>query len=502
MEDLTVQRNRLALLAGLLVVLAAVLGLRAGMNVWAAGSNDDIYSGVKLMNDVTDLVRKYYVTDVDNKKLYEHAIEGLLQGQDRFSSFIAPEELAEFNKQVKGSFGGIGVLIGEEAGWLTAISPVEDGPAYRAGVLAGDRIIEIEGKTTEGLATDEAVKRLTGPPGTRVTFTVLHLHDLSKETFTVTREVIHVKTVKGLERDADGKWKYIIDKDAGIAYIRLTSFTENSVDDLKKALEEARAQGMKNLIFDLRFNGGGLLPAAVGVCSLFLDGGRVVSTKGRADPEEVFEAGHNAIPYCPMVVLVNNSSASASEIVAGALQDRSRAVVVGERTYGKGSVQRIFPVDDGKAAVKLTVAHYYLPSGRCLHREEDSKVWGVDPLVVVKMTPQEYADVFIGWRNADVLHTNGKNKDNATARPASPQGENAPKSNEKAGGPDAGSPPLAQTAEKKTDQAKKPAEDRQLSRAVDVLRMMPVLAHFIGAGAAPIVAGKNVPAEKAPIESK
>lgn len=491
------QKKRLVVLACLLVVLAAGLGLRAGMNVWAAGSNDDIYSGQKLMADVTDLIRKYYVIDVDNKKLYEHAIGGMLQGQDRFSSFIAPEELAEFNKAVRGTFGGVGIVLGEEGGWLAVISPVEDGPAYKAGVMAGDRIIEIEGKSTEGLVMEDAVKKLTGTPGTKVTFTVVHLNDLSKDTITVTREVIHVKTVKGYERDAEGKWNYIVDKDNGIAYIRLTSFTEDSVDDMRHAIVDAKAQGMKSLIFDLRFDGGGILKGAVGIASLFLDGGRVVSTKGRVDPEEVFEAGHDAFPYFPMVVLVNDRSASASEIVAGALQDRNRAVVVGERTYGKGSVQRIFPVDDGKAAVRLTVAHYYLPSGRCLHREENSKVWGVDPLVVVKMTPQEYADVFVGWRNAEILHGNGKNKDSA----ATPGSESAPKSSEKAGSAPTGLPlSIAQAGEKKPE-PKKPVEDRQMSRAVDVLRMMPLIKRFEESSAAPVVAEK-AQVEKAPVESR
>lgn len=486
------RKKCLVALAGMFLVLAAGIWLRCGISVWAAGSNDDIYSGQKLMADVTDLIRKYYVVDVDNKKLYEHAIGGMLQGQDRFSSFIAPDELAEFSKAVKGSFGGVGIVIGEEAGWLAVISPVEDGPAYKAGVMAGDRIIEIEGKSTEGLAMDEAVKKLTGTPGTKVTFTVVHLTDLSKETITVTREVIHVKTVKGNERDAEGKWNYIVDKDNGIAYIRLTSFTEDSVEDMRRAIVDAQAQGMKSLILDLRFDGGGILKGAVGISSLFLDGGRVVSTKGRSDPEEVFEAGHDAFPYFPMVVLVNDRSASASEIVAGALQDRNRAVVVGERTYGKGSVQRIFPVDDGKAAVRLTVAHYYLPSGRCLHREEDSKVWGVDPLIVVKMTPQEYADVFVGWRNAEVLHGNGKNKDTAAAG-----SETAPKSSEKAGLPLS----IAQAGEKKPE-AKKPVEDRQMSRAIDVLRMMPLVKRFEEAAPVPAVIGKAAPAEKAPVESR
>jgi len=499
-EELKVQRNLSVLLVVVLLAVVGVLSFRE-LNLWAADDNQAIQKGLRLLVDASNLARKYYVNDVDNEKLYENAVQGMLQGLDRFSSFIPADELAEFSKHIQGTFGGVGIVIGMEGGWLMVISPLEDGPSFRAGVMAGDRIVEINGKTTEGTSLNDAVKKLTGKPGSDVSFTVIHEADLKRETFTITREIIHIKTVKGIRRDDDGRWQYIVDADAGIGYIRLTSFTSDTVDDLKKAVQEATEDGMKSLVLDLRWNGGGMLDTAVGVADLFLDEGVIVSTKGRNDPEDRKEAtAAGSVTDMPMVIVVNDRSASASEIVAGALQDQNRAIVLGERTFGKGSVQRIFQLNNGECAVKLTVAKYYLPSGRCIHREDDSEVWGVDPLIEVKMSLAEYAEVFRARRDSEILRVNGKEtngKHDEAAPPKDNGGGVEPKDNggdgaePKDNGGDArpngdgtdtdgtGEPELSPADDLGGLKAEsKPAEDKQLARAIDVLRMLPIVKRF------------------------
>ncbi|NIA21314.1 MAG: PDZ domain-containing protein [Anaerolineaceae bacterium] len=476
------QRNLSLLLSVVLVVLVMILGLGNYVDRLAADENkDEVYRGIRLLDDVSRLIRKYYVSEVDNRKLYENAAQGMLQGQDRFSSFIAEDELPQFTKHIKGQFGGIGIVIGQKNGWLMVISPIEDGPSFRAGVMAGDRFIRINDKSTDGMSLDAAVKLLTGKPGTKVTFELLHEATLKKEKFTITREIIHIKTVKGLRRDDQDRWDFMVDKDAGIAYVRVTSFTNDTVTDLKKAIEQAKSQGMKSLILDLRFNGGGVLEeGAVAMVDLFIEQGVIVSTRGRVDSPEIYKAKKKGtLENFPMVILVNDRSASASEIVAGSLQDHNRAIVVGERTFGKGSVQRILPVEDGRAAVRLTVAKYYLPSGRCLHRDEGDKVWGVDPLIEVKMTPREYADVFMARRESEVIHGNGKKTDDGEPEQPKDEGREEKKKEDTPESRDDQAPPGSVTeSEDQGDQADKTPVDRQLDRAIDVLKMWPKLKQF------------------------
>lgn len=483
-EELTVQRNLSVLLATALLVAVGALTVR-DISVWAADDSDAVHKGLRLLVDTTTLARKYYVDDVDGEKMYEDAVQGMLQGLDRFSSFISEDDLAEFSKHVKGSFGGVGIVIGtDRMGRLMVISPIEDGPSFRAGVMAGDRIIKIEGKDTEGMSLDDAVKTLTGKPGTKVRFTVIHEYDpTEEERFTITREIIHVKTVKGMKRDDQGKWQYIVDPEEGVAYIRMTAFTEDTVADLHQALADAAAQGMKSLILDLRWNGGGMLDTAIGVVDTFLDEGVIVSTRGRNDPEDKRYATAGEPSYdIPMAILVNDRSASASEIVAGALQDHHRAIVVGERSFGKGSVQRVFQLNNGQCAVKLTVAKYYLPSGRCIHRTDDAEVWGVDPLIEVKMTPKQYADVFLARRDSEVLRVNGKalnghgdgddDGGDDVDEPTSDDGVDVGEPNDEAG--DAEAAESDDAAEKDDEKS----ADLQLQRAIDALKMWPLLKQF------------------------
>lgn len=486
-EELKVQRN-LSILLVLVLLAVVTVGTFRDMNLWAApGDRESIQEGLRLMVEASNLARKYYVDDIDNKQLYEDAVQGMLHGLDPFSAFISAERLGEFQKRVKGSFGGIGIVIGLEGGWLSVISPIEDGPAFRQGVMAGDKIIEIEGKSTDGMSLDDAVKQLTGKPGTKVTFTVVHEIDLRREEFTVTREIIHIKTIKGIARDDEGRWQYIVDEASGVAYIRLTSFTEDTVGDLHAALKNAKTQGMKSLVLDLRWNGGGMLDSAIRVVDTFLNEGVIVATRGRNDPEEVKSATRSGtVTDVPMVILVNGRSASASEIVAGALQDQNRAIVLGERTFGKGSVQRIFRLDNGRCAIKLTVAKYYLPSGRCIHRDEGDEVWGVDPLIEVPMTLEEYGKVILSRRDSEVLRVNGERQDGKGKGNAAPDdkddgADSVPESKDQGSTGKAPKEIASQTAGERAtgnDTAKEPVVDRQLDRAIDVLRMLPLVTKF------------------------
>ena len=270
-----------------------------------------------------------------------------------------------------------------DTGRLRVVAPMVGTPAYEAGMLAGDQILEIDGQSAEGMSPDKAVEVLTGRPGTDVKLSVLHEGSEEPETIAITRAIIEVPSILGDHRKPDDQWDFMIDKDKKIGYVRITSFIQSTAEDLKKVLDQLKEQGMRGLILDLRDDPGGLLSAAVEVSDLFLGDGEIVSTKGRNTQPKTFRAQKDS-PFedVPMVVLVNQNSASASEIVSAALQDHHRATVVGQRSYGKGSVQNIFELDDGNSVLKLTVASYYRPSGENIHRFRNAKAtdqWGVSP---------------------------------------------------------------------------------------------------------------------------
>ncbi len=292
--------------------------------------------------------------------------DGAFATLDPFSTMIWPYDVEDFQKTTQGEFGGVGIQIqNDDQQNLKVASPLEDTPAYRAGIKAGDIITHINGKNAKGISLDRAVKTITGPPGTTVTLTIRATDGTVKD-YIVTREIIKVDSVKGYSHRPGGGWDYFVDPDQKIAYIRLTNFTKTSADDLEKALQDIKSQGAKALVFDLRYNPGGLLQAATEIVNKFVREGVIVSTHADRDtpnPPTVANASPDGFDTdMPMAVLVNQYSASASEIVSGALKDHRRAMIVGERTFGKGSVQMLFPLDSRKAYLKLTTSHYYLPN--------------------------------------------------------------------------------------------------------------------------------------------
>ena len=367
-------RNR-----SLLVVLVLLVALLVPLHNTQAQSDDD-YSLFDPLVDVCELIHKYYVSETDDEQLISGAINGMLHELDPYSEYVPPSEVAQFQKRTSGAYEGIGISIAIENERLTVISPFEDSPAYNAGVLPGDLILEVNGESTKGWSATKAVGELTGPAGTDVTINVLHRNGAAED-ITITRQRIKVPTIRGWRRDTlDGAWDYLLDPEHAIGYIRLSQFNEDTVAHFDRAVAQLRDQDMKALILDLRRNPGGLMSTAVAVVDRLIDHGRIVSTRGAHSPEQSQDAqAPGTYPRFHLVVLIDQGSASASEIVAGALQDHGRAVIVGKRSWGKGSVQRVIHLPDSGAALKLTTDYYYLPNGRCVHRLPNAEVWGVDP---------------------------------------------------------------------------------------------------------------------------
>ncbi|MGD0899529.1 MAG: S41 family peptidase [Thermoguttaceae bacterium] len=399
--------------AALLVAFAAWYGLAAGLA--AVGSEkpsppkDDYYELYKMLADTVDQVDRNYVKEVSRRELIEAAIRGVVNRLDPYSTYIGPEELAQFRTSVENEFGGVGIQLSTDDGDLRVLSPIYGTPAYRAGILAGDRITAIDGKSTDGLSLDEAVARMKGKEGSSVTLAVVHRGTLQREQFTLVRERIRVETVLGDHRKPDDTWDFMLDPPAGIGYVRVTAFSRETSNDLRKALEDLKARKFRGLVVDLRFNPGGLLSSAIEVSNLFISHGRIVSTKGRNTPEHAWDAQKNgAFEGFPMVVLVNRYSASASEIVSACIQDHKRAVLVGERTWGKGSVQNIIDLNDGRSALKLTTAAFHRPSGKNIHRFPDSTEkdeWGVmpDPGYDCRLTDRETTALLVDRQHRDIL---------------------------------------------------------------------------------------------------
>ena len=474
-------------------VIGLVLGLVAGgLLAWVfdAAAEQEV-GGEELIEqydrfiEIVRIVQKQYVRDVDPKKMFKDAINGMLGGLDPFSTYVPEDEIDEFNKMTHGKFGGIGIQIGMRRGMLTVISPLEDTPAYRAGILAGDVILAIEGKSTDGITLNDAVKVLTGKPGTKVTITVRHLTG-ETEDITITRAMIEVRTVKGFRRGEDEQWVWMLEADKKIGYVRVSGFVDNTVEELRGALEAMLEDGLKALVLDLRFNPGGQLPVALKMSDLFLDEGVIVQTRGRITPHwEATATKEGTLPYFPMVVLVNQFSASASEIVAGALQDHSRAIILGERTFGKGSVQNVIPLEGERAALKLTTSKYYTPSGRNIQHDEemtDEDEWGVMPDIVVPVDAKEYVRVVRARQEAEIIHDNeGDGADEKEPAAEEPQPGAGEDEQEDEPPVEEMEPPAPEAVppERETREVDPLAGDRQLQRALDVLRSMEVIENYL-----------------------
>lgn len=447
-----------------------------------AKPKDEMLELYGLFVDAVEKVEANYVQPVNRRELLETALQGMLQNLDAHSAFINTEEWNQFRRQIEGRFGGIGIQIDihNETGRLQVVAPLIGSPAYEAGILAGDQILEIDGQTTEGMNRDKAVEALQGRPGTEVKLTVLHEGSEKAETIAVNRAFIELPSVLGDQRKPNQQWDFMLDKQKKIGYVRISSFIQNTPAELRKALEDLKAEGMRGLILDLRDNPGGLLSAAVDVSDLFLEEGAIVSTKGRNTlPKSYVAHREGTVDPFPLVVLVNQNSASASEIVSAALQDHKRARIIGQRTFGKGSVQNIIELEDGSSVLKLTVASYFRPSGENIHRFRNAKPtdkWGVSPNegLEVKLSDAEYVEWFKGRRHRDQVANQGVKKDASAA----------PKSDEPAGA-------AAQDKEKQKDNEKEPARnqaeakdgdqnkakakaepflDKPLNKALDVLR--------------------------------
>lgn len=359
------------------VSLPILVGLLVFCHPLVRSAADQTYEDMKMLVEVLNLVKDNYVQEIETKKLIYGAASGLVRVLDPFSQFLEPDAHKEMKTETEGEFGGLGIRIAVRDQILTVITPLPGTPAYKQGILPGDKIIKIGGETTQDITIEMAVKRLRGAPGSKVVITVGREGEKELKDFTLTRELIKIESIRSKMVDTD------------IGYIRLTEFTAKSAQDFDAALRTLKSKGMKNLIVDLRNNPGGLLNVAVDTCRLFIGNNKlIVYTEGRRQPRQEFRADAMA-PYgnLPMVILVNHGSASGSEIFAGCLQDYHRAVIMGSESFGKGSVQSVIPLADG-SGLRLTTAKYYTPSGRTFHRDEKTGKGGITPDILIEV-PRE-----------------------------------------------------------------------------------------------------------------
>ena len=403
-----------------------------------------------------EIIDQEYVKKPDKEKLYQAAMKGMIDSLDPYSSYIPIESLKPFQAVFDQEFGGLGVSLDgrPRRERLTIVATLFDSPAYKAGVKPGDVILEIDGVESAKSEVETVSKKLRGREGTSVSLTIERANVPDPLRVKITRARIEVESVLGDRRRMNGTWEFAMEEDPRLAYVRLELFGEKTTEELKTALASVRKE-CKGLIIDLRDNTGGLLIAATDICDMFLDDGEIVSTRGRNDRiDQRYSAqpGNEIDNSVPIVILINEHSASASEVVAGCMQDRCRATIVGDRSFGKGSVQNVIPLDAGLAAMRLTTAYYYPPSGRLIHREPNAKpedVWGVSPDegCVVKMDEPAFLKSIERFRKRADPNENGLGKPRET-----------PESNEEADG----------LAKEHTDPTLK--YDPQLEKAVQILK--------------------------------
>jgi carboxyl-terminal processing protease len=383
------------------------------------------YAGI--LSESMARIAASYVEPVDRRALFEGGMEGMLRTLDDYSGYIRPEDYQQFRSEIAQHFGGIGIEVGMEDGRIIVLSPVPGSPAHQAGLMAGDVIVTIDRQNVESATLMDAVKLMRGEVGTPVRVEVRRTGEEELRQYTIVRADIRIDSVRGDLRDAKGHWQFTLEDHPRIGYIRLTSFGDESAAELQTALETMLQSGAQGLILDLRGNAGGLLTSAVTICDMFIPPDLViVSTRGRDG--QVFEEFRSEVPPIvspdlPVVILVDRFSASASEIVAACLQDHQRAVIVGERTWGKGTVQNVFPIEGGRSAIRLTTQTYWRPSGQNIHQgpsQTYADQWGVTPAKenLVPFSRDEYMAVDEARRERDRF---GKQQPANTDQPPSDQ---------------------------------------------------------------------------------
>lgn len=438
-----------------LVLLGVAIGLfvagRWVPNVSAVARQD--YESLEAFTNILSIVKKNYVEDVETKNLVNGAINGMLNSLDPHSAYLTPDLYKELQMDTQGRFGGLGIEITVKGGILTVVSPIEDTPAARAGIKPGDQIFKIEEEFTKDMTLVDAVKKMRGPKGTKITISIKREGVAELMDFTLVRDTIRVQSVRSRALEE------------GYGYVRLAQFQERSDRDVQRALEKMAAEkgGIKGLVLDLRNNPGGLLTQAVRVADLFLDTGLIVYTEGRIESQKQKYSAQKEGSWMdfPIVVLVNGGSASASEIVAGALQDHKRAVVLGTKTFGKGSVQTILPLDDS-SALRLTTARYFTPKGRSI------QALGIVPDIVVEATAVTPADA-----KAEEKKRSGLREENLPGHLPAPQ--QAPGQPQDQGEKDKEKlvPRTAPTGDETID------NDAQLKRALDLLKSWDVFKQLV-----------------------
>ncbi len=428
----------------LLVLVFGALLVRLPLAIAQRGADYALFDPVV---DVEHLISAHFFKELDEpllRRMQTGAISGMLEAlDDPYTEYIPTEDIAEFDKEIRGEYAGVGAQVNEFEGFLQIVTPMEDTPAFRAGIEADDLVVAIDGASVHGKPVDAMIGMLTGKPGTSVTVTIERAGDgatmppgarapsvpgpvgdargpkpgFFRFDIDLTRERIVASTVKGVHRVGD-TWNFFIDPVRKIGYIRVNQFTAGTVPEVEAACRALVADGVKGLILDLRFNGGGSLLAAVQLADLFLSDGLIVTTRGRTTREEsVYAHSEGTLPDFPMIVLVNEQSASASEVVSGALADNNRAVIMGTRSFGKGIVQAIYRLPSGTGQLKVTEQYYYLPSGRCIQRTDESTEWGVDPSpgMYIPMTNDQYREMLRIRRGEEIIrrpngaHGNDKN---------------------------------------------------------------------------------------------
>jgi carboxyl-terminal processing protease len=429
------ERLSTVVISGLTLSAILFVGILIGKGGDRAGYASEPYEELQVFAEVLSQVKKHYVEETNTKDLVQGALRGMLAGLDPHSSFMTSDMFKEMQVETKGEFGGLGIQIGIKNNRLTVISPIEDTPAFEAGIQPGDTIIKVDDKPTKDLTLMEAVQQMRGPRGTSVQLTIEREGVENPLAFTLKRDIIKIQSVRS---------KLLEDN---LGYIRLSQFQEATAEDLTTELGKLTSKEIQGLIIDLRNNPGGLLTAAVGVSEQFLESGRlVVSIQGRNGKKDEYRARANSKNYqYPMIILVNHGSASASEIVAAAMQDWGKAVVVGTTTFGKGSVQTILPLSDG-SGLRLTTAKYYTPKGKSIHSI------GVQPDIVIESKPAQLAK----------QETSEGKKDGNTENAQTPATAKTP--------PPASPPPTNSTPQNKDQAQPIPPDDVQLLKAVEMLK--------------------------------